>query len=149
MRKVMLFLCGNLIAFCLLSQQPVSWEYSARKTGDQTYEIHLIATIKEDWHMYAMQQPESFIGKATTVSFTKHPLIVLTGPIEEIGHLRKNKEKQSGIESWEYNNKLELIQEIKLKSDTKTILLGNIEFQSCTNEICLPPTTVNFKIILN
>jgi len=149
MKKLILFLCGTLVACYLMSQQPVSWEFNARKTSDKTYEIHLIATIKEGWHMYAMQQPESFIGKATTVNFTKHPLVVFTGAIEEIGHLKKSKETQSGIESWEYRNKLELIQELKLKSDTKTVLLGDIEFQSCTNEICLPPATVSFKIVLN
>ena len=31
---------------------PIIWSFSAQKTSDKTYEVHLKATIQNSWHLY-------------------------------------------------------------------------------------------------
>jgi hypothetical protein len=30
---------------------PVSWSFSATKTGDKTYDVKMVATIQNSWHL--------------------------------------------------------------------------------------------------
>jgi hypothetical protein len=50
------------------------------------------------------------------------------------------------IEAWQYAGKVEFVQQVKFKAKTKTNLSGTIEYQVCTDEKCLPPTTVRFNV---
>ncbi len=36
----------------------VSWSYTAKKIADKTYEVHLVATISQPWHIYRQTTPE-------------------------------------------------------------------------------------------
>ena len=143
----------NLILFFIIvivakSQQPVKWNYSAKKISGNQYQIYLTANIDEGWHLYSQKQPVSAIALPTKISFTKSPLIKLKGNIQEKGELKKTKEEILETEAWLYENKVNFIQTVELKGAVKTNLTGNIEYQVCTNEKCLPPTTVNFSIAL-
>ena len=55
--------------------------------------------------------------------------------------------------SWKYlptsiPDKVDFVQVVKLKANAKTNVSGNVEFQTCNDEKCLPPKTVNFSIAL-
>jgi DsbC/DsbD-like thiol-disulfide interchange protein len=142
-------LCLVVLPLTIYTQEPVRWKFSAIKTAEREYTIRITGHIQEGWHIYAIRQPENFIGKPTTIRFNRHPLIVIEGVLNEMGSMVKRKEEEMGIESWEYERSVEYVQKIKLKSASKTALTGNIEFQSCTNEICLAPSKIDFSIMLN
>lgn len=133
----------------LLAQQPVHWTYSAKKISDRTYEVHLRAAVDDGWHIYAPKQPENFIGTPTSIQFIKNPLVVISGEPVVKGELVKKKEPTLGIESWEYLDQVDFVQQISLKANIKTNVNGTIAFQVCTDEKCLQPTKVNFSVALD
>ena len=141
-----------IVIFCatlVRAQHPINWKYSTKKIADKVYEVHITAVIDDGWHLYAQQQPKSFIGSATTIRFNTHPLVVFKGKVKEVGALKKTKEPTLGIESWQYANEVDFVQQVTLKNNIKTAVTGNIEFQVCTDEKCLPPASVNFNIQLD
>jgi hypothetical protein len=148
MKKGIGFCLAVITAITVQAQRPVTWNYSAKKISDKVYELHLRATIQNGWHLYAQRQPENFIGIPTTIKFSKHPLLFFEGKIKEVGELKKSKEESLDIESWQYNNEVDFVQRVTLKNNIKTNVSGSIEFQVCTDEMCLQPAVVNFNIAL-
>ncbi len=142
------FCLAFVTAITIYAQKPVSWSYTAKKIVDKTYEIRIKATIRDGWHLYAQAQPENFIGVPTSIKFNKNPLIVLDGKIKEVGKLEISKEPSLDIESWQYDNQVDFVQRVVLKNKVKTKISGSIEFQVCTDELCLQPAVVNFDIAL-
>lgn len=134
----------------VFSQQPVNWSYTAKKINGNMYEVHLTATIADGWHIYAQAQPKDAIATPTKIAFTENPLLVLKGPVKEVGEMEKYKEEVLGIEQYQYARKVEFVQVVKLKVNTsiRTNVSGNLTFQTCTNEKCLPPETTHFTIAL-
>ena len=150
MKKGIGFCLAVVTAITIYTEKPVTWSYTAKKISDKTYEIHLKATIRHGWHLYAQAQPENFIGSPTSIKFNKHPLLVLDGKIKEVGKLEISKEPSLDIESWQYNDQVDFVQRVVLKNknNVKTNISGSIGFQVCTDELCLQPVTVNFNIVL-
>jgi len=132
------------------SQQPVSWNYTAKKIAGNTWEVHLIATIADGWHIYAQAQPKDAIATPTKIAFAENPLLVIKGPAKEVGEMEKYKEEVLGIEQYQYARKVEFVQVVKLKvnASVRTNVSGSLTFQTCTNEKCLPPETTHFTVAL-
>ncbi|MES2882593.1 MAG: protein-disulfide reductase DsbD domain-containing protein [Bacteroidota bacterium] len=128
---------------------PVSWSYSSKKLNDKTYEIQLVATIKQGWHLYSQLQPADAIAQPTSFNFNKNPLLKFDGKVKEVGKMEKYKDKTLGVTANQYSNKVVFTQQVKVKGAAKTAVTGKLEFQTCDDEKCLPPKTVNFTIALN
>src|SRR5437762_14086595 len=69
---------------------PVSWTFTAKKTADKTFEVHLTANIQSGWHIYSQTQPGDAIAIPTSVTINNNPLIKLDGKIKEVGKLEKH-----------------------------------------------------------
>jgi thiol:disulfide interchange protein DsbD len=119
------------------SQNPVTWTFTAKKTADKTYEVHMTATIQSGWHLYSQTQPEDAIAIPTTFTLTANPLFTADGAIKELD-----------LSANQYSKKVDFVQIVKLKSAAKTNFSGNVEYQTCDDKKCLPPKTVNFSIAL-
>jgi len=128
---------------------PVSWAFTAKKTSDKTYEVHLTANIQSGWHIYSQTQPDDAIAVPTSVTINNNPLVKLDGKIKEVGKLEKYKDETVKATNHQYSTKVDFVQVVKLKSSAKTNVTGNVEFQTCDDKKCLPPKTVNFNIALN
>jgi Disulphide bond corrector protein DsbC len=127
---------------------PVNWTYSTKKIADKTYELRITAAIQPGWHLYSQVQPGDAIAEPTTVSFNKNPLLTLQGKIAEEGKLEKFHDAKLDISANQYSSKVEFIQVIKLKASAKTSVNGSVRFQTCNDEKCLPPKTINFSVAL-
>jgi len=137
-----------LLPRLMSAQNPVTWTFNTNKVADKTYEIHLTATIQNSWHLYSQNQPAEAIAIPTSIIFGKNPLTKLVGKVKEVGKLEKHKEPKLDIEQWQYSNKVDFVQTITLKANAKTKINGNIEYQTCTDGKCLPPTMVKFSLKL-
>jgi Disulphide bond corrector protein DsbC len=127
------------------SAKQVQWEYTAKKTADKTYEVHITATIGPNYHMYA--QNAGVEGPLPTVfKFTGNPLAVLDGKVKEAGKLIKKKEEVWGGNVQYYEKTVDFVQIVKLKGNIKTNLAGSVVFMVCNESQCLPPSTVEFKV---
>ncbi len=127
---------------------PVQWTYSAKKIADKTYEVHLTANIQNTWHLYSQTQPADAISQPTEILFKKNPLILLDGNIKELGKMQLFKDEKLKISANQYANKVDFVQKLKLKSNTKTNLVGSVEYQTCDDKKCLPPKKIDFTIAL-
>ena len=151
MKKLMTFVAIVFMVMAVKGQQlnPVSWVFSAKKKGDNLYEVHLTATMQPGWHIYSQTQPEDAIAIPTGIAFNANPLIILDGKVKEMGKMEKYKDEKLGIPANQYSGKVEFVQVVKLKGKAKTNLSGGVEFQTCDDKKCLPPKTVNFSIAIN
>lgn len=141
---VALLLTGSLYS---MAQDPVKWSFSARKTGNNVYEVRLTALVDHSWHIYSQSTPDG--GPAPTViSFARNPLIALSGKPREIGKLEERHEEVFGVDVRFYNDKVDFVQEIKVKGAVKTNITGTVSFMACTDEQCLPPKEIPFSIKL-
>lgn len=143
---IMLFFSLGIIHAQMLN--PVLWTFTAKKTADKTYEVHLLATIQSGWHLYSQTQPADAINIPTEISFNKNPLLVLDGKAKENGKMELFVDKRLGISANQYKDKVEFVQKVKLKSNVKTNVVGSIEFQTCDDKKCLPPKKLDFSIAL-
>ena len=148
MKKI--FILSLIISYSLAvnAQSPVKWSWSATKMKSGIYEIHLTAKIDPGWHVYAQQQPEEAIAVPTSIKFIKNPIISFLGEIKEAGHREHFRDPELGIEAFQYAGEVDFVQQVKLKTNGKTIVRGSISFQACTDEKCLPPATTEFNINL-
>ena len=127
---------------------PVSWTFTSKKLGDKEYEIQMLATIQQGWHLYSQSQPADAIAQPTSFQFNKNPLLDMSGKVKEIGKMEKFKDKTLDVSANQYSNKVLFVQKVKIKGKAKTNVTGKLEFQTCNDEKCLPPKSVNFSIAL-
>jgi hypothetical protein len=141
---------GLLMLLSAYVQAQIQWRYSTKKIDNATYEVHLTAMLQDGWHIYAQKQPEDAIATPTRIAFLKNPLMVLKGDTKEVGTKKTFKDPTLGIEQFQYAEKVDFVQVIKLKGDArlKTNVAGSATFQVCTDEKCLPPATTSFSIAL-
>lgn len=127
---------------------PVNWNFTSKKIAEGVYEVQMVATMKPGWHLYSQSQPSDAIAQPTSFYFTKHPLLDFDGKVKEVGKLEKYKDETLGVSAYQYSEKVVFVQKVKIKGKAKTAVSGKLEFQTCNDEKCLPPKTVNFSISL-
>lgn len=147
-----LFFIGFFLAAAITSQaqlNPVSWSFTAKKTGDKTYEIHMKATIQDRWHLFSQTQPDDAVVMPTSFTFTPNPLYTTEGKIKEIGSMQVAKDATLGISAHQYANTVDFVQKVKVKGKAKTTFSGTVEYQTCDDKKCLPPKTVRYSVVLD
>ncbi len=127
---------------------PVSWSYSSKKVSDKMYEVRITANMQSGWHLYSQTQPGDAIAEPTKITFNKNPLVKLDGNLREEGNMEKFHDAKLDLSANQYSSKVEFVQMIKMKATAKTKVSGTVRFQTCNDEKCLPPKTVNFSIAL-
>src|SRR6476620_10255915 len=149
MRKIFLLSVIVLVSTFLHAQvkNPVKWNFSSKKIDANTYEVHISATLENGWHIYSQTPPDGG-PVATSIEFTKNPLLNVQGAATETGKLEQRHEEQSGVDVKQYSNKVDFVQLVKLKGNIKTTLNGTISFMTCNDHECLPPTQQQFSIPL-
>ena len=145
--KISVNLLMLLITLTACAQEkPVKWNFFTKKVADKKYELHLIAVIEPGWHIYSTNQPEDAIGLPTSINITTNPLLLFPGKPKEKGQLQKVKNKEMNTEEHQYTGSVDFVREVNLKANVRTEIAGSIEFMACTNERCLPPETINFRV---
>jgi hypothetical protein len=144
--SLLLVVCITITTYA--QEQPVKWNFVAKKIADKKYELHMMATIAPGWHIYSSNQPKDAIGMPTSIKIITNPLLVFPGNPEERGTLEKVKNEELETEEHQYSEKVDFVQLVNVKANVKTNIAGSIEFMACTNERCLPPETINFRLML-
>jgi hypothetical protein len=147
MQKILLFVLSVFISCAAVAQSStqVKWNYAAKKIGDKTYEVHMTASIGGDYHLYA-QDAGGDGPIATAFTFVKNPLLVTYGKVKEVGKMVKKFESAWSHDVNYYENTVDFVQVVKLKSNVKTSLAGKVEFMVCNDRQCLPPADIDIKV---
>jgi thiol:disulfide interchange protein DsbD len=142
-----LFLFLAILPFMFQQKpDPVHLRYTLKQVGPTTFEIHCKAKIDSGWHIYARVQPKSAVCQPTKISFDISPLAKLKGAPKEIGKLQQQILKEVDITQNFYEDSVELVQTVIVKTTARFAMHGIITYQACTGEMCLPPKDSPFTI---
>ncbi len=143
-KTFLLSLLVSLISISAFSQiiEPVHWNFSSKDLGNNEYELIFKAEIDEPWHMYSqkieMQPP------ATLFTFEANDNYERIGIVEESESIEVFDPNFDMMIRY-FSHEAILIQKIKVKENTLVTIKGNIEFMSCDDTKCLPPTEIEFE----
>jgi len=104
--------------------------------------------MQTKWHLYSQTQPDDAIAIPTTFTINPNPLFSLEGKIKEVGKMEKFHDAKLNLSANQYSNTVNFVQVVRLKANVKTNFSGNVEFQTCDDQKCLPPKTVNFNVAI-
>lgn len=129
------------------SESLVKWSFCAHKKSDKLYEVVATATLPKTWHIYSQATPKGG-PVATKISYKTNPLVVIDGVAKETGSLKTTHDPVFDVDVKYYNDKVDFVQVVKLKTPATTSLSGTVEYMICNDEKCLPPTKQAFDIKL-
>src|SRR3954469_1879053 len=148
MRKIIFFFIAALFAFNAMAQikDPVKWSTTSRKKAGG-YEVVLTATLPKPWHIYSQKTGEGG-PVATNFKFGANPLITFDGQVKEVGALKENYDKLFDTKVKYFGDKVDFVQSVKVKGNLKTNVNVTVEFMTCDDSQCLPPTKKSFNVSL-
>ena len=148
MRTIISFIVFALFAFDTTAQiqDPVKWTATSRKKAN-VYEVVLTAKLPKPWHIYSQKTGEGG-AFATTFKFTKSPLLTFDGEVKEIGALKENYDKLLDTKVKYFADKVDFVQTVKVKGNVKTNVNVTVEYMTCDDSKCLPPTKKTFNVSL-
>lgn len=143
-----LFVLFGLLFSCTsdaqMTQDPTTWSYEAKKTGDNKYDIILHLKLKEKWHIFSINPGGDGTQIPPTFKFDKNPKVKLEGKVKEIGKMYTYTEEVVEGEIHAYHDKVDYVQKVSVTGNT--VVTGSYEYQVCDESMCLPPKTKKFKV---
>lgn len=124
-------------------EDPVQWEFTSKKIGDNLFEVSAKAILDENWHIYANKQESEYV--IGTEFYIEEGAGSLKGGISEQGELHEEYEKVNDADSRFYEKEVVFTQQFEVKPGSKTAV-ADITYMVCDNSHCLPPTTEAFTI---
>jgi hypothetical protein len=148
MRQFITFVVLLVVSFSSFSQvkDPVKWTASSRKKPGG-YEVVLTATMPKPWHIYSQKTGEGG-PVATNFKFAKNPLVTLNGEVKEVGVLKENYDKLFDTKVKYFGDKVDFVQAVSVKGNVKTNVNVTVEYMTCDDSQCLPPTKKTFNVSL-
>jgi thiol-disulfide isomerase/thioredoxin len=122
---------------------PVSWKFKSEATAPRSFKIDFVASIREPFHIY----PQTFdggLGMPTTISIEENPNVELIGAMTE-----KGIEPSNGEAIAYYAKGVTFSQTIQLRSNKKTTIRFRIKYMACNDQMCLPPSSKEFTLVVN
>lgn len=140
----LLLLTGQLYAQVL---EPVKWSFSVKNETSDEATLVLSATIEKHWHLYSQFIKD---GGPVPTSFTFKP----SGDYKSIGKVKEPKpiemyDKNFDMDLLYFNDKVSFTQKIKKLNNQPFTVTGTLEYMTCDDEKCLPPSEVDFDFRLN
>ena len=142
----------NVMSFCLLMltvimqaqiTNPVHFKTELKTTSGDMAEILFTAMIDNGWHVYSTDLGQDGPIEAT---FTAVKLngAELVGKLQPRGKLTEQYDKMFGMKLRYFEGKGTFVQTIRFTKPDYAIE-GYLEYGACSDEMCLPPTQVEFK----
>jgi len=139
-----LFFCTVAGAFAQI-ENPVTWSYGQKKISKTEAIIYLKATIEDGWHIYSQNlKPGGPIKTSFTFASSKD--YVKVGKTIEPKAANKF-EKVFNMNVGYFEKQVIFQQRVKLLKPTATIK-GKLEYMVCDETKCLPPTEVEFTVLV-
>lgn len=126
-------------------QKPVSWTIEYRALPDMAGELIFKAKIDPKWHIYSQRLTDA--GPIPT-SFTITPLkdvFELSGSVEE-GNAHEEFVAAFDAKLYVFEGEAIFTQKIIRKTKTPFTIKTSLEYMTCNDSQCLPPTTVDLEV---
>jgi thiol:disulfide interchange protein DsbD len=150
MKRNLFLLCIFLFAGIQMFAQvlnPVKWSFESKQDG---LDVTLIfkAAIEEGWHLYDTELPDGGPEK-TAFNFADSTLFDFQGGLTKDPLPTEVFDKTFNMKLGYFSHEVVLSQKIKLKGPEKVEIKGFVEFMSCNDETCIPPSEVDFSFTFN
>ena len=146
--RSLLFLLAFL-SFSLTSSfaqvlEPVKWSMEHQAVEGDEFDLIFNAKMDDSWVIYSQHTPEG--GPIpTTFTFDEGSHFTKVGEVKEIGKKKEAHEPLFGVDVIKFTGgKVQFVQRVKISDYSKPIT-GYLEFMTCNDATCLPPTEVDFN----
>ena len=142
-----IFICLSSVLAKAQQAMPVKWTFEIEKISSQEYDLIMTADVDRGWYIYS-QYLESDEGPiATSFFFDNKDQLEFVGKMEEMGKKKEGFDELFEMTITKYSDKVKFIQKVKVPKGT-TEVSGAVEFMTCDDGSCLPPTEVPFTLTL-
>lgn len=148
MKKTFLLSCllmvlGLTTAFAQI-QDPVQFKYEWKKISDTEAQIVFTGTIDAGWHVYSTDLPE---GGPISATFNVDQIegLELDGKLMPEGKEIESFDKVFDMKLRYFEEKAVFVQKLKI-TGTNYFIEGYLQYGSCNDENCLPPTNYEFSV---
>jgi len=147
MKKVLLFAFAFFATSSLIAQlNPVKWSYQAEKVADGEYNLVFTAHISDGWYVYS-QFLESDEGPIpTSFYWDENDSVEFVGDTDENGDIHEGYDDIFEMNVVKFSGQPTFTQRVLVNSPT--LLIGSVEYMTCDNDRCLPPTEIAFRFNL-
>jgi len=145
MKKIIFTLTALFFLSASFAQilNPVKFNYSAVKKGNNLYELRIKTLLEPKWHIYSIKNPPGG-AEPTTIKVKEGNRV---GTTKEKGKLKSIYDEAFQLTQNYYENTVDFVQLVKISSGSKKIT-GTIVYMVCNDKQCLPPKDVEFNIKL-
>ncbi|MBX2924715.1 MAG: hypothetical protein KF746_21110 [Chitinophagaceae bacterium] len=150
MKKIIVTFTGIFFVLLSFAQQQVEWSFFSKKINDNTYEIHLTASIEKGWVLYSQFSPKKG-AVATVINITPVKGLSPSDKFEEKGVLQKRKNVVQDYQVEYFENQVDFVREVTVRKNAgeKPNAEGSVSYITSNGSQTLPRFTVNFSIPLN
>jgi thiol:disulfide interchange protein len=136
------FLLGNVTTAQI--KNPVKWKSELRHIENDLFELTFTANIQKNWNVYSMYLENEDGPIATTINFDQEKSFKLQGKAREEGKKKEGFDPIFEMNVVKFSDKYTIIQRLEIKDYNKAVS-GYLNFMTCDDEECLPPTDVEFS----
>ena len=126
--------------------EPVKWDFEVEKNTDDIYSLKFIATIDNNWAVYAQDIPDG--GPIpTSFEFNEVEGLKLIGTVTESEENKVTKhDPVFDMVVSKFYNRAEFVQQVRVSNLNE--ISGTLSFMTCDDERCLPPSDVPFTFTI-
>ena len=136
-KNIFFFLVSMFVTISSNAQilEPVKWTVESKKLNDKEFEIVYTAKIDHGWHLYS-QFIEPKGPNPTSFNLEESPKYTQIGKVkEEQGY--DVYDELFEMEVRYFKDQAVFVQKIKKVNNDKITIIGEIEFMSCNDEVCV------------
>ena len=141
---ILLFLFSALSYMGYGQLSPVAWQFSLEKIDQSTYKVNCEASIDSGWYVYSQFLNPDEGPIPTKITIDVNDEVSLAGKSEEIGDRKEGMDPIFEMMIVKFGKQATFSQTVKV--DGAQVITGNIEFMTCDDEQCLPPTIEPFEL---
>ena len=140
----------TIIGLCLVqivfsqSDKVAKWTASVKADGPNSYILTLKATVDKGFYVYSQFLKSDDGPVKTTVRLDTDTNIIKVDKGEEEGHKKEGYDEIFAMNLIKFGEHLTITKRITTKSKLEKIS-GTIEFMTCNDEMCYPPSEVSFR----
>ena len=116
--------------------EPVKWSSDVKKTGDDTLELVMTATIEIGWYLYSQDIPDGGPIPTTFTFENENNDFELIGDVVESEPDRKF-DKIFEMDLAYFSGEATFVQKVKVLNPNLKVINGSVDFQSCDDEKCI------------
>ncbi len=137
----------TLLSFSSFGQKamPVKWSFDIEKVSESDYDIICTANIQTGWYLYAQKQESNMGPIPTSFSFDNLSDFELVGEFKEIGDKIEKFDDYFEMNIAKYAQSVKFVQRVKNTKKAQNVK-GSVEFMTCDDHQCLPPTNIEFTL---